>query len=928
MIFKNPLLDKDELFHYGTPRHSGRYPYGSGKNPYQHESNFLNDVQKLKDEGYSGYTELAKAMGMSTGDFRAKLTNENHRIRAMYVADAKHLYFDEGLSATEIGRRMGKNESSIRSLLNDSIAERQAITKNTSDILKQNVDKYEFIDVGVGVENRIGISKTRLDAAVKALKDEGYHVENIQVDQLGTADGNKTTIKILCGPNSTWNDARLAVKNDKVRLIDEHTEDCGRTYLNIKPPVSVDSKRVDVKYAEDGGTNMDGVIELRRGVPDISLGNARYAQVRIAVDGTHYLKGMAIYSDDLPKGVDIRFNTNKHKGTPMLGESDNTVLKPLKRDKRTGEVNKENPFGASIKEEDSLRMVQRTYLDKNGERKQSAINVVNEEGDWENWSRNLASQFLSKQPVELAKRQLDIVKKNQEEEYKDISSLTNPAVKKKLLESFASDCDSKAVHLKAAALPRQQTHVILPLPNVRANEVYAPNYRNGEKVVLIRYPHGGKFEIPELTVNNKNSKARSIIGSDASDAIGIHPKVAEQLSGADFDGDSVVVIPVNNKVRINVSKPLEGLKDFDPKERYPKYPGMQVISGKQKQTEMGKVSNLITDMTLRDAPEEDIVRAVKHSMVVIDAEKHELNWKQSEKDNQIKALKKKYQGSPTAGASTLLSRASATKRVPYRKEKYFSQMTDSEKKAYSEGKIIYENTGSTYSKKIVDSKTGQVRYEQRPRLAKTTRMADTDDAYSLSSGTEMESVYADYANAMKALANEARKEMRATQPMKVNSSAKKTYSNEIASLDHKLNIYLKNKPLERRAQIIANKTVAEQFKANPDLEDTQKKRLKGQALDAARHKMGKDKGYSIEITDKEWEAIQNGAISQNKLDVILSSTDMDLLKQRAMPKERKAMSAGKLARAKALLASGNYTQMEVADELGVSVSTLRNNLNK
>lgn len=27
--------ETDELEHYGTPRHSGRYPWGSGENPYQ-----------------------------------------------------------------------------------------------------------------------------------------------------------------------------------------------------------------------------------------------------------------------------------------------------------------------------------------------------------------------------------------------------------------------------------------------------------------------------------------------------------------------------------------------------------------------------------------------------------------------------------------------------------------------------------------------------------------------------------------------------------------------------------------------------------------------------------------------------------------------------------------------------------------------------
>ena len=70
---------------------------------------------------------------------------------------------------------------------------------------------------------------------------------------------------------------------------------------------SVDSKRVKIIYAEDGGTDKDGVMELRRGVEDLDLGGSQYAQVRIGVDGTHFIKGMAIYRDDMPDGVEHHF---------------------------------------------------------------------------------------------------------------------------------------------------------------------------------------------------------------------------------------------------------------------------------------------------------------------------------------------------------------------------------------------------------------------------------------------------------------------------------------------------------------------------------------------------------------------------------------------------------------------------------------------
>ena len=43
----------DELMHYGMPRRSGRYPWGSGKDPYQHCTDFLSRVQYMVDNGVS-----------------------------------------------------------------------------------------------------------------------------------------------------------------------------------------------------------------------------------------------------------------------------------------------------------------------------------------------------------------------------------------------------------------------------------------------------------------------------------------------------------------------------------------------------------------------------------------------------------------------------------------------------------------------------------------------------------------------------------------------------------------------------------------------------------------------------------------------------------------------------------------------------------
>lgn len=47
-LFDNQLTDDEYLLHYGTPRHSGRYPWGSGDSPYQRSGDFLSRVDELK----------------------------------------------------------------------------------------------------------------------------------------------------------------------------------------------------------------------------------------------------------------------------------------------------------------------------------------------------------------------------------------------------------------------------------------------------------------------------------------------------------------------------------------------------------------------------------------------------------------------------------------------------------------------------------------------------------------------------------------------------------------------------------------------------------------------------------------------------------------------------------------------------------------
>lgn len=908
----------DELLHYGMPRRSGRYPWGSGKDPYQHSGDFLSRVEELTKKGMSE-KDIADSMGLTTSQLRIQKSLAKDERRTIEVDTAKGLR-EKGYSLNEIAKMMGyKNDSSVRSLLNEQSESRMKEAMNTAKFLKKQVDEKGMIDVGVGVERELGISKEKLKTALYILEMEGYNTFGGGVPQVNNP-GKQTNIKVLCPPDTPFktitdkngNEKKVSsaiYDYEKVHSITEYaSHDSGKTFETFKYPSSMDSKRLAIRYAEDGGIQKDGLVEIRRGVADLDLGGSHYAQVRIMVDGTHYIKGMAVYSDDLPPGVDVMFNTNKTKDKSKL-----EVLKPIKSDP-------DNPFGSLIKAGG-----QSYYTDKNGERKLSLINKRAEEGDWGDWADKLPAQFLSKQSKQLAQRQLQLAAADKKAEFDEIMGLTNPTVKKALLKSFSDDCDSAAVHLHAAALPRQKYQVILPVPTLRDNEIYAPNYNDGEKVALIRYPHGGIFEIPILTVNNKHKDSIKMIGPNAKDAVCINSNVAERLSGADFDGDTVQVIPTNSKVKINTKPPLKALEGFDPKMEYPERPGMKYMKTGKKdntQNEMGKISNLITDMTLLGASDDELARAVRHSMVVIDAAKHKLDYKKSEADNNIKALKKKYQGhiDPetgrySEGTGTIVSRAKGQQSVLKRQG---SPIIDPET-----GKQSWKVADDvTYEKKMVNKRTGKEYTKTITKTQKSTKMMETDDAYTLVSDSRnpIELVYADYANQMKALANQARKEMVTTPDIPYNPEAKARYQKEAASLQAKVNVALKNAPRERQAQTMANAILQAKIKDNPDMTKKEKKKAGQQALDKMRMKVGAKK-EPVKITEKEWEAIQAGAISPSKLKTIINNADLDTLRQMAMPRSTKQLSQSKINHIATLKASG-YTNAQIAQKLGVSTSTV------
>lgn len=479
------------LIHYGTPRHSGRYPWGSGKDP-QRSKSFSTKVAELKKQGISE-PKIAEMLGLKNStELRARIHMESEAKYGAQSAMAARLRA-KGYSDVAISKRMGISPNTVKNILLPETQERHKVNEATKNMLKAQADKKGMIDVGHASNLQLGVTRTKMDVSIAELVTKGYVVTEIQTPQLGTT--NKTTVRVLMSPetmkkaraeyiikdqekwgklNTEEQDAKIAYlyasKNSSdIGMITDWSSDGGETYKSLQPPVSIDSKRVMVRFDDDtpSGGAMDGIIQLRRGVPDLSLPpDAHYAQVRIAVDGTHYMKGMAIYSDDMPKGIDVIYNSTKKSSVGKLGAMKpmNTVLDTedggsiyLDADGKQ----KINEFGASIR--------QMTYLDKSGKEQQSAINIVGfagkqdsgVEGSWKTWSKTLSSQFLSKQPPELAKQQLGLAYIDSKETFDQYMKITQPAVKQRLLDSFADDCDSKAVHLKAAALPRQTSNVII-----------------------------------------------------------------------------------------------------------------------------------------------------------------------------------------------------------------------------------------------------------------------------------------------------------------------------------------------------------------------------------------------------------------------------------------------------------------------------------
>ena len=935
----------EELEQSGVKRRSGRYAWGSGENPYQHEDWFASERARMKSEGLSD-KEIMNIMGFRTPEYRAMVQITSSKERLARTAQVYKMN-SEGRSNVAIAKELGISEGMVRNILKNRVDAKRTKVERVSDVLKRNADEKGMIDISEGVNREIefyggdsglkGVSQELTEAATLSLLKEGYTVQKFYINQ-ATNPGQQTNILVLCKPGVT----REYVKDhmNEIKNVGEYSTDNGETFRKWEYPESIDSSRVYIRYADDNssgysGEDYDGVIQLRRGVEDISLGESSYAQVRIAVDGDKYMKGMAVYSDDIPKGFDIVYNTNKTSDKPA-----EKVFKPMKRtmaegddpkdaSKYSGPIDIQNPFGSALRETGA----QRHYIGEDGEEHLSPINKMREEGDWNEWSRTLSSQFLSKQPNELIERQLKQTVEERTSEFEDILTVQDPAVKRKMLQDFADGADSSAVLLKASPIKGQKMQVILPVPDMPENQCFAPGFSNGEKVALIRYPHAGTFEIPILTVNNKHPSAVQNIGTNTKDAIGISKLVADGLSGADFDGDTVLCIPMTSS-RTNIdstwnlrktNEAFKSLANFDPKALYPERSGMKLMTSEaQKGLEMGKISNLINDMNLQGAPPEDLVRAVKHSMVVIDSKKHRLDYEASYAENGIADLKKKYQGKVNAGASSLISKAKSPYQEPEREDGAYIDIYDKKTgKTHKEYRLWDPETGEklyTYTGRTYIDKHGK----EQLAVKEIPKMEKAKDAYELSSGSYKESLYADFANSMKSLGNKARLEIDKIEKKNVNKEAALKFVKEIQELKNAVIFADLNKPRERQAQIYANYKKRQFRTTNKNEWDqlTAEERGKwmAKALAEGRARSGAKRTPHY-ITDKQWEAIQAGAISSSILSTILPVCDSDRLKELALPHGKTTLSENKQSYIRTLIANG-YTMKEVAEQLDISTSTV------
>lgn len=960
------------------------------------------EFEKLRAQGLSN-VEIAERLGVSEGTVRNMIKKQNAgaSVKRTKLTNAKDVLRTsvegidsdgEPFSMVDVGEGtemyMGFGIDTKNNALKALEAEGYVVTtiqvgqvsnknnKTTVQILAKVNDQQYVIDNGVA--GKTNVKGETVTAAQNAVAKYAYsHLDQIQ-----------PCTSTICQNESGTEVARALEKPKQIDinrvLIADPTDPSPSGIFD--PTTGREYTMGEINSAKDG------TMILRPSAKDLTMteeGNSKithYAQVRIAcTDGKgidRYCKGMAMYGkeEDFPDGVDIIFYTNPGKVSADGKVYAEKVLKKQKAEEM-------NPFGADLKASG-----QRHYIDSDGNEQLSAVNILREEGDWGNYSTSLPSQFLAKQNVPLVKEQLTKTVSEAKEYIDTLNKIPNPQVRNKLLEDYADSLDSQAIHLNAAGVSEQRTQVILPCTSLRGTEynadgsvkrlgeIYAPGYGDGQKVAVIRYPHANTCEIPVLIVNNNNKEGRETIGF-GKDAIGLPKSALDQLSGADTDGDTGTIIPVsllNNKgLNVDSKQYFKELVGFDAEATWPYTEGVTQVSKKwngidregitmskaERGQEMGLVTNLIMDMsTLGDSvPQEEHVRAIKYSMVAVDAYKHNIDWRQAREDLGIPELYSKYSSTSRGGGMTIFTRAKSQKQdVPeYKEGKYVNGkrlLIDPDT-----GDKLFTYTNGTHAKKVgTDPETGKGIYDDSIReknkvSTEKLRYAwmEGKGAASLASDnpSTKEQMYVEFSDTLHGMANSIRRSLNddtyhidkskvsdkdktddGLSYVKMKATRATADSDEdkavIDSLRSKLDVAKRNAPKERLAQVYANAAIKARVDENPSLktDDDALKKVKNAELAAARARTGANgKGTRVEISAKEYEAINSGKVPKTLISDVLKKSNTESLTKLATEStgSRKKLTAAQVARIKAWGNSNSKsTPYQMAKSMGVSVSTI------
>ena len=194
-LYVGSVDDPKAIAHIGVKRRSGRYPWGSGERPYQRSEDFLARVEQLKAEGMTE-KDLMEYFKITSTDLRRQIRVAKHERRDLEVARAKSLR-EDGLSLAEIAQKMGyANDSSIRSLLNESTAINKNRAYVTADILEKELQTKNMLDVGAGVEQELGVTKGVLDEALFIMNTRGYDIYPVGMSQV-TNNKQQTIMTVL-----------------------------------------------------------------------------------------------------------------------------------------------------------------------------------------------------------------------------------------------------------------------------------------------------------------------------------------------------------------------------------------------------------------------------------------------------------------------------------------------------------------------------------------------------------------------------------------------------------------------------------------------------------------------------------------------------------------------------------------------------------